>query len=421
MPIRKTGTSSRQSAFAVPGRQRARQAGERADQRASRDVHSLILPPGGRRSRATSSPQTDMPETGICQARLIRIGLRRNDGLRQARAPHHDAVNPNISHRMTGLKPRARRPSIARRGAIGGGSAAMTDRRRVAIIGLGMAVRPHARSLVDLRDRVEVAYAFSRSDQRRRAFSEQFDFPLTGDLTRILADPSIEAVLILTPPNSHLELVERFAAAGKHILLEKPLERSTERALRLVEAAETARVTPRRRAPIPLPRGLEPSARPDRGRRARRSRRGPRDLPLVAAAKLLRRAGPRHPRARRRRRADHPGDPHPRPDAEPRRAGRRSRGDRRHDQAAPHGDRGFRGRRPALRERRARRPDGDDRGLSRHARADRTDRYEGHRRRSLPALSPCTTRTAGRKTSASSRAPAAAPIPWIFRTMRIAR
>ena len=48
--------------------------------------------------------------------------------------------------------------------------------------------------------------------------------------------------MILTPPNTHLELVERFAAAGKHILLEKPLERSTERALRLIEAAEAAGV-----------------------------------------------------------------------------------------------------------------------------------------------------------------------------------
>ena len=35
--------------------------------------------------------------------------------------------------------------------------------------------------------------------------------------------------MILTPPDTHLELVERFAGAGKHILLEKPLERSTER------------------------------------------------------------------------------------------------------------------------------------------------------------------------------------------------
>jgi UDP-N-acetyl-2-amino-2-deoxyglucuronate dehydrogenase len=115
-------------------------------------------------------------------------------------------------------------------------------RHRIALIGLGMAVTPHARSLLDLRDRVEVAYAFSRSEARRRAFAARFDFPITGDLDRIFDDPAVGTVLILTPPNSHLELVRRCAAAGKHILLEKPLERSTERALQLVEAAETAGV-----------------------------------------------------------------------------------------------------------------------------------------------------------------------------------
>jgi UDP-N-acetyl-2-amino-2-deoxyglucuronate dehydrogenase len=115
-------------------------------------------------------------------------------------------------------------------------------RHRIAVIGLGMAVTPHARSLLDLRDRVEVAYAFSRSEARRRAFAERFDFPTTGELDRIVGDVSVDAVMILTPPNTHLELVERFAGAGKQILLEKPLERSTERALRLVEAAEAAGV-----------------------------------------------------------------------------------------------------------------------------------------------------------------------------------
>ena len=119
----------------------------------------------------------------------------------------------------------------------------MTTRQRLAIIGLGMAVRPHARSLVDLHDRVEVAYGFSRSKERRDSFGAQFDFPLTGDLSQILEDRSVDAVMILTPPNSHLELVEAFAAAGKHILLEKPLERSSARAQRLVEAAEAAGVT----------------------------------------------------------------------------------------------------------------------------------------------------------------------------------
>ena len=115
-------------------------------------------------------------------------------------------------------------------------------RHRIAVIGLGMAVTPHARSLLDLQARVEVAYAFSRSEERRRAFAERFDFPTTGELERIVGDASVDALLILTPPNTHLELVERCAAAGKHILLEKPLERSTERALRLVETAEAAGV-----------------------------------------------------------------------------------------------------------------------------------------------------------------------------------
>jgi len=115
-------------------------------------------------------------------------------------------------------------------------------RHRIAVIGLGMAVTPHARSLLDLQGRVEVAYAFSRSEARRQAFAERFAFPTTGDLERIVGDAAVDAVLILTPPNTHLKLVERFAGAGKHILLEKPLERSTERAQRLVEAAEAAGV-----------------------------------------------------------------------------------------------------------------------------------------------------------------------------------
>jgi UDP-N-acetyl-2-amino-2-deoxyglucuronate dehydrogenase len=119
----------------------------------------------------------------------------------------------------------------------------MADRRRIALVGLGMAVTPHAKSLLDLAERVDVAYAFSRSEERRRAFAERFAFPLTDDLEKVAADRSVGAVMILTPPNTHLELVQRFAAAGKHILLEKPLERSTERARTLVEATEAAGVT----------------------------------------------------------------------------------------------------------------------------------------------------------------------------------
>ncbi len=114
---------------------------------------------------------------------------------------------------------------------------------RIAIIGLGMAVGPHAKSLEDLADRVEVATAFSPTPARRETFARKWRLPVTGDLDAIFNDPGIDAVMILTPPNSHLDLVRRAANAGKHILLEKPLEVSMEKAEELVTVAETAGVT----------------------------------------------------------------------------------------------------------------------------------------------------------------------------------
>jgi predicted dehydrogenase len=111
---------------------------------------------------------------------------------------------------------------------------------RVGIVGLGMAVAPHAKSLRDLG--VDVAYAFSRSPERRKKFAENFPFPQTDSLDTILKDSSVNAVLILTPPNTHLELVEKFAAAGKHILLEKPLETSLKKSEQLVKAASKVKL-----------------------------------------------------------------------------------------------------------------------------------------------------------------------------------
>ncbi len=114
--------------------------------------------------------------------------------------------------------------------------------RRIGIIGLGMASAPHARSLQDLKERVEVKAAFSPSAERRKAFAEAYGFALADSADAIFSDASIDAVLLLTPPNTHLDLVRRAALAGKHVLLEKPLEISLERAEDLVDTAEKADV-----------------------------------------------------------------------------------------------------------------------------------------------------------------------------------
>lgn len=113
---------------------------------------------------------------------------------------------------------------------------------RVGIIGLGMAVGPHAQGLRDLEHRVEVAGAFSPSAERREAFARSTGFPVNATADELFDDPTIDGLLLLTPPNTHLDLVSRAAAKGKHILLEKPLEITFERSKLLVAAAEKAKV-----------------------------------------------------------------------------------------------------------------------------------------------------------------------------------
>lgn len=116
-------------------------------------------------------------------------------------------------------------------------------RLRFGLVGLGMAVAPHARSLQDLSDGIELVHAFSPSEERRAGFTKAYGFPTCARIEDIIDDPGIDAVMVLTPPNTHFELVERIAATGKHVLLEKPLDIATNRAEALVAACEASGVT----------------------------------------------------------------------------------------------------------------------------------------------------------------------------------
>lgn len=116
-------------------------------------------------------------------------------------------------------------------------------RHRALVVGLGAAAAPHVKSLLDLSGRVEIAAAWSRSAERRTAMNAAFpDLPVTADLERVIADPTIDLAFVLTPPDAREELVGRLAAAGKHVLCEKPLERTTSAAERIVRACEVAGV-----------------------------------------------------------------------------------------------------------------------------------------------------------------------------------
>lgn len=117
----------------------------------------------------------------------------------------------------------------------------MAERHRIGVVGLGMALKPHLQSLRELSERVEIAACYAPSEERREAFGrDNPDLSITDSLERVLADQSIRSVLLLTPPTTHQDLVQRCAAAGKHVLLEKPLEVTAERGRQAVEAMEKA-------------------------------------------------------------------------------------------------------------------------------------------------------------------------------------
>jgi predicted dehydrogenase len=113
---------------------------------------------------------------------------------------------------------------------------------RIGIVGLGLAVKPHAQALRDLADKVEVAGGFSPSPLRRRDFHSAWGFPVVDSLEALLANPEVGALLILTPPLTHAELALRAAQAGKHVLLEKPVDVTLPKARAVVEGVRAAGV-----------------------------------------------------------------------------------------------------------------------------------------------------------------------------------
>lgn len=106
---------------------------------------------------------------------------------------------------------------------------------RVGVVGAGQACAPHFQSLHDLRHELEVAWVIGRSPEKLAVLSLPAGAQASTRLEDLLEDASVGAVLVLTPPNTHLEIVQRVALAGKHVLVEKPLEVSLEKAEQLVD------------------------------------------------------------------------------------------------------------------------------------------------------------------------------------------
>ena len=105
----------------------------------------------------------------------------------------------------------------------------------IGVIGLGMAVKPHAHALLQLAGKAAFIAGFSPSAERRAAFERAFGLPTVASEQALLEDPRVAVVLVLTPPRTHADVSLRAARAGKHVLLEKPLDVDLPQARALVK------------------------------------------------------------------------------------------------------------------------------------------------------------------------------------------
>lgn len=110
-----------------------------------------------------------------------------------------------------------------------------------AIVGCGMIADFHARAIADLRGAKLVA-CYSRNGERATEFAANHNCAPYADLDEMLADPAVDVVSICTPSGAHMEPGVAAARAGKHVIVEKPLEITLKRCDKLINECEKAGV-----------------------------------------------------------------------------------------------------------------------------------------------------------------------------------
>ena len=109
---------------------------------------------------------------------------------------------------------------------------------RLGIIGLGRGFMLTLPSLLAHPDITLFAACSSRSDARKR-FEDDFGGIAYADYDAMLGNVDVDAVYVATPHELHMEHTVAALAAGKCVLLEKPMAISVEQATTIVEASKT--------------------------------------------------------------------------------------------------------------------------------------------------------------------------------------
>jgi len=112
------------------------------------------------------------------------------------------------------------------------------------IVGCGMIARFHVAALKEIPG-ARVAALVSRSNDSARDLLKDTKLPpcpIFSTVEEAVKAPGVDAVIITTPSGAHREPALVAAVAGKHIVVEKPLEITGPRCQQIISACDTAKV-----------------------------------------------------------------------------------------------------------------------------------------------------------------------------------
>lgn len=111
-----------------------------------------------------------------------------------------------------------------------------------AVLGCGSISKTHIKAL-QLMEKAVLYAVCDKSEERAKAAAEGTGAVVYTDMDEMLADEKVDAVIILTASGMHASMGMKAAKAGKHVVVEKPVDISVERAKQLIDACDENGVT----------------------------------------------------------------------------------------------------------------------------------------------------------------------------------
>ncbi|MCA9132588.1 MAG: Gfo/Idh/MocA family oxidoreductase [Planctomycetales bacterium] len=109
------------------------------------------------------------------------------------------------------------------------------------IIGCGMISKFHARAIADIPG-AKLVGCYNRTAPKAEALAQEFGGEATTELEQLLARDDLDVVSICSPSGAHMEPCLAAARAGKHVIVEKPLDVTLDRCDAMIEACDKAGV-----------------------------------------------------------------------------------------------------------------------------------------------------------------------------------